>query len=361
MSDKEKLQTVSVEIENTKQYKYFIQTVKQKIETSQLKAHIKVNVELLKLYWEIAQMILEKQKVSQWGDGIIKQISKDIQKDFPSLKGFSLRNIKYMRQWYQFWEKAIGQQAVALLENSIFSIPWGHNIVIITKCKKIETALFYVGKTVENGYSRAVLVHQIESGLHLRVGGAISNFEKKLPSIQSDLAKETLKDPYCFDFLTMSETYNERELEDALIENISSFLLELGVGFAFIGRQYKVDIEGDEFRIDLLFYHTKLYCYVVVELKVVDFKPEFAGKLNFYTSIIDDTLKGEKDNSTIGIIICKSKKSTIVEYALKGTDKPLGVSEYQLTSILPKDFKHSLPQIEEIEKELQKLKGANNE
>ena len=266
-----------------------------------------------------------------------------------------------MRQWYQFWKKAIGQQAVAQLENSIFSIPWGHNIVIISKCKNIETALFYVNKTIENGYSRAVLVHQIESGLHLRIGGSISNFDKKLPSIQSDLAKEALKDPYCFDFLTLSERYNERELEDALMENISSFLLELGVGFAFVGRQYKVDVDGDEFRIDLLFYHTKLYCYVVVELKVVDFQPEFAGKLNFYTSVIDDTLKGERDNPTIGLIICKSKKSTIVEYALKGVDKPLGVSEYQLTTVLPKGFKSSLPQIKEIEDELNRLESNDDE
>ena len=346
-----------MKILDTNEYKNFIAEVKEKFKNSQIKASIKVNSVLLEFYWYLGSEIIKRQKEFNWGSNFITQLSQDLSKEFSNIKGFSKSNLQYIRRWYLFYCNEKVEQVVPLL----VKVPWGHNIVIISKCKNIETALFYVSKTIENGYSRAVLVHQIESGLHLRIGGSISNFDKKLPSIQSDLAKEALKDPYCFDFLTLSERYNERELEDALMENISSFLLELGVGFAFVGRQYKVDVDGDEFRIDLLFYHTKLYCYVVVELKVVDFQPEFAGKLNFYTSVIDDTLKGERDNPTIGLIICKSKKSTIVEYALKGIDKPLGVSEYQLTTILPKGFKSSLPQIKEIEDELNRLESNDDE
>ena len=338
----------------TTQYKDFIQDIKQKIQSSQIKAHIKVNVELLKLYWELASMIVKKQKLSSWGDGFIADISKDLQKEFPRLKGFSIRNIKYMRQWYIFWSESIlkGQQVVAQFESKIFQIPWGHNIVIITKCKSLNEANFYINKIIENNYSRAVLVHQFEINLYERAGKSITNFESKLPTINSDLAIQTLKDPYCFDFLNITEQHNEKELEDALMDNMTSFLLELGQGFSFVGRQYKLDVAGSEFKIDLLFYHIKLYCYVVVELKAVDFKPEFAGKLNFYTSVVDGEIKGEKDNPTIGILICKSKNDTIVEYALRDIEKPLGVSEYKLTNILPKGYKSSLPSIEQIEREL---------
>jgi predicted nuclease of restriction endonuclease-like (RecB) superfamily len=201
--------------------------------------------------------------------------------------------------------------------------------------------------------SRAVLIHQIQTNLYNRSSKSISNFETKLPSIQSDLAIQTLKDPYCFDFLNLTQQHNEKELEDALIENMTKFLLELGQGFSFVGRQYRLDIEGNEFKIDLLFYHLKLYCYVVVELKATDFKPEYAGKLNFYTSAIDGEIKSDRDNPTIGILICKSKNNTVVEYALKDIEKPLGVSEYKITDILPDDYKSSLPTIEEIEKELE--------
>jgi len=244
---------------------------------------------------------------------------------------------------------------VDFLENKIFQIPWGHNREIITKCKTLNEANFYVNQTIENNYSRAVLVHQIESALYNRAGKAITNFESRLPSIDSDLAIQTLKDTYCFDFLNITEKHNEKELEDALMDNMTSFLLELGQGFSFVGRQYKLDVGGSEFKIDLLFYHIKLYCYVVVELKAVDFKPEFAGKLNFYTSAVDGEIKGERDNPTIGILVCKSKNDTIVEYALKDIDKPLGVSEYSITDILPKEFKSSLPSIEQIENELKDI------
>jgi predicted nuclease of restriction endonuclease-like (RecB) superfamily len=269
------------------------------------------------------------------------------------MKGFSVRNLKYMKQWYLFYSK--GQQVVA----QIFQIPWGHNIAIITKCKNIDEALFYVRKTIQNGYSRSVLVHQIESNLYNRNKRAINNFDNNLPSIQSDLAKEITKDPYCFDFLSLSEKYNEKELEDALMDNLTKFLLELGSGFAFVGRQYRLEVAGDEFFIDLLFYHIKLKCYVVVELKTTKFKPEFAGKLNFYITAVDKELKDKNDNPTIGILICKSKNNTVVEYTLNSVNSPIGVSEYKLFKELPSELKNTLPSIEEIENELEKIEVQN--
>jgi len=240
--------------------------------------------------------------------------------------------------------------------DEIFSIPWGHNREIITKAKTKDKALFYVRKTIQNNYSRVVLLHQIESKLYERDGKAISNFDTKLPAPQSDLAQAILKDPYNFDFLMLTQKHDERELEDALIEQITSFLLELGSGFAFIGRQYKLVVGGDEFRVDLLFYHVKLKCYIVVELKTVKFKPEFAGQLNFYVSAIDGELRESDDNPTLGILICKSKNDTVVEYALNKIDNPIGVSEYQLVNQLPKEFKSSLPSIEDIEAELEEVR-----
>jgi predicted nuclease of restriction endonuclease-like (RecB) superfamily len=344
-------------------YNNFIKDIKSKIQTSQIKASIKVNIELLKLYWNLAQMIVEKQKETSWGDNLILTISNDLKKEFPNLKGFSKTNLLYMKKWYLFFtnipqvvgknENIKGQQLVALLENNIFHIPWGHNREIITKCKNIEEAQFYINKTIENNWSRSVLVHQIKSNLYNRQAEAITNFKDKLPDVHSNLALETLKDPYNFDFLMLSKKHDEKELEDALVDNMTHFLLELGQGFSFVGRQYKLEIEGDTFKIDLLFYNIKLHCYVVVELKTAKFKPEFAGKLNFYVSAVDGEIKGKLDNPTIGILICKSKNNTVVEYALKDMSKPLGISEYQLTQILPDEFKSSLPSIEDIEKELE--------
>ena len=252
-----------------------------------------------------------------------------------------------MRQWYRFWSEqpAIAKQLVA-------QIPWGHNLVILSKIKNPNEAVFYVQKILQNNWSRVVLTHQIESNLYQRQGKAISNFQTTLPAPQSDLASETLKDPYIFDFLSLTEKHNEKELEAALVAQVTRLLLELGVGFSYLGRQYKLDISGDEFFIDLLFYHVKLHCYVVVELKTVKFKPEFIGQLNFYVSAVDGVLKSESDNATIGILICKSKNATVVEYALKDIHKPIGVSEYIITQSLPDEFKSSLPSIEAIEAEL---------
>ena len=333
----------------TDDYRVFIQDVKQRIQTAQIKAAITVNEALLRLYWDIAASIVAKQQESAWGDGFLTQISRDLQGEFPQMKGFSLRNIKYMRQWYQFWsaaENAIGQQLVA-------QIPWGHNLVIISKAHDRDEALFYVQKTIENNWSRSVLTHHIELGLYQREGKAINNFHATLPVPQSDLALQTIKDPYTFDFLTLREKHNEKELENALVEHVSRFLLELGAGFSFLGRQYKLTVDDDDFYIDLLFYHVRLHCYVVVELKADKFKPEFAGKLNFYVSAVDGLLRSEADQPTIGILICKSKKKTVVEYAMKDLHKPIGVSEYQLTRILPDEFQPSLPSIEAFEAELE--------
>jgi len=333
-------------------YKDFIATIKRKIQSSQLKAHIKVNEELLRLYWELARMIVNKQKLSSWGDGFLKDISKDLKVEFPDMKGFSRSNLMYMKKWYLFYTDSIVQQVVGQLEiDKIFQIPWGHNIAIITKIKDIDEAIFYINKTVENNYSRATLLQQIQNNLYKNSGNAITNFKNTLPAIYSDLATETLKNPYNFDFLDIRAEHDEKELEDVLMDNMTKFLLELGSGFAFVGRQYKLIVEESTFKIDLLFYHTKLHCYVVVELKTVDFKPEFAGKLNFYISAVDTQVKTEQDNPTIGIIICRSKNDTIVKYALRDIQKPLGISEYKLTDILPKELESSLPSIEQIEAE----------
>ena len=276
---------------------------------------------------------------------------------FPGMKGFSISNIKYIKQWYLFYNKddAISQQPVGQSAKQLAAqIPWGHNLVIISKIKEPEEALFYVKKTIQNNWSRTVLSHQIEGGLYVREGKAITNFETTLPEPQSDLARQTLKDPYTFDFLTLRDKHDERELEDSLLNHVTRFLLELGSGFSYLGRQYRLEVNGDEFFIDLLFYHVRLHCYVVVELKAVKFKPEFAGKLNFYVSAVDGILKKEQDNPTIGILICKSKNNIVVEYTLKDIHKPIGVSAYTITSKLPEEFKSSLPSIEEIEAELDK-------
>jgi len=343
------------EIIKNSEYKALIYELKSQIQSAQIKAAISVNRELLKLYWFIAGQIVQKQQTARWGDGLVKQISRDLQQEFPDMKGFSVRNIELMRKWYRYWTQTdeITKQVVSQLEQApIFQIPWGQNLLIISKAKSTQEALFYVQKTIENNWSRAVLSHQIEVGLYQRQGKALSNFETHLPAPQSDLAKQTLKDPYCFDFLTLTEKYTEKELEAALTANISQFLLELGTGFAFVGKQYKLQVSDKDFYIDLLFYHIKLRCYVVIELKTTEFKPEFVGQLNFYISAVDDLLASEGDKPTIGLLICQSKDKTIVEYALKDMQQPMGISEYELTRQLPEGLKSSLPSIAEIEAEI---------
>jgi predicted nuclease of restriction endonuclease-like (RecB) superfamily len=334
-------------LKKNKDYSDWLKQLKAKVRQVQLSAAVKVNQELLLFYWDLGEDILKRQKSAVWGDNFLGQLSSDLAAEFPDMKGFSLRNLKYIRQWVYFWSQApkFGQQLVA-------QIPWGHNLILISKTNNPVEALFYLRKTLENGWSRAVLTHQIEGGLYRREGKAVTNFKATLPQPQSDLALQTIKDPYNFDFLTLRAKHDEKELEDALISHVTRFLLELGSGFSYMGRQFKLTVGGDDFYIDLLFYHVHLHCYVVVELKTVKFEPEFAGKLNFYVSAVDGILKTSQDNPSVGILICKSKNKTVVEYTLKDVLKPIGVSEYDLTRSLPDEYKSSLPSIEEIEAEL---------
>lgn len=331
-------------------YKSWLKDIKQSFAQTQLKAAVSVNTALLEFYWQLGSEIVEKQKNSQWGDGFLPQLSADLMAEFPDIKGFSYRNLKYVRQWYSFYNTipAIGQQLAAQLAQ----IPWWHNVVIITKCQTTAEALYYVQNTQQHGWSRNVLVHQIESGLYQREGKAITNFAQTLPPLQSDLAQQTLKDPYVFDFLTLTKNYNERELEQGLTHHITQFLLELGAGFAYIGKQVPLTVGEKDFYIDLLFYHLKLRSYVVIELKAGEFTPEHAGKLNFYLTAVDKQLKTEHDNPSIGLLLCKEKDKLVAEYALTDVNKPIGISEYQLTQALPDNLKSSLPSIEEIEAEL---------
>lgn len=330
-------------------YQHWLSNLKKQFHQTQLKAIVQVNGQLLEFYWQLGADIVLKQQDSVWGDGFLAQLSQDLMAEFPSVKGFSLRNIKYIRQWYTFYSQtSIGQQAVAQL----FQIPWGHNLKIIAKCNTIDEALYYVQNTQKYSWSRSVLTHQIESELWQREGKAISNFKQTLPEIQSDLAQQTLKDPYIFDFLSLTKGYKESELEKELIKHLESFLLELGQGFAFVGRQYHLSVGEQDFYADLLFYHLELRCFMVIELKTGDFKPEYAGKINFYCSAIDEQLKKDNDNPTIGLILCKRKNKIIAEYSLRDVHQPIGISEYELTQALPEEFQSSLPSIDQLEAEL---------
>lgn len=341
-----------------KSYKAWLTELKGKILSAQLKAAVAVNIQLLEFYWELGADIIEKQKNAKWGDGLIEQLSRDLMSEFPEMKGFSRTNLLYVKKWCVFYSgrnlivpQPVGQTSGSSLAG-IFQIPWGHNREIITSCKSVKEALFYVYNAVKYNWSRSVLVHQIESGLYAREGKSPNNFAVALPKPQSDLAKQTLKDPYIFDFLTLTREHDERELENALVEHITKFLLELGAGFAYVGRQVPLRVGKSDFYIDLLFYHLKLRSYVVIELKTTAFEPEFAGKLNFYLTAVDRQVRSAQDNPTIGILICKKKNGIIAEYALSDIRKPIGVSEYKLTQSLPKSIKSSLPSIKEIEKEL---------
>lgn len=340
-------------IKQNASYKKWLTELKQKVSTIQIKAAVAVNSEMLRFYWELGADIVEKQASSNWGDGFIKQLSIDLMAEFSDVKGFSERNLKYIRQWYLFYSQkpAIGQQPVAQLAE----IPWGHNLAIITKCHDPEEAIYYVLSTLLHNWSRSVLIHQIESRLFEREGKAITNFTNSLPAVQSDLAQQTLKDPYIFDFMTLTKDYTEHDLEKSLVDHISHFLLELGTGFAYIGRQIPLQVGRNEFFIDLLFYHTHLHCYVVIELKTVDFEPEHAGKLNFYIKAVDEKMRQEGDSPTIGILLCKSKDKLVAEYALSDIHKPIGISEYHLTQSLPENLRSSLPSIEDIEAELMEM------
>jgi predicted nuclease of restriction endonuclease-like (RecB) superfamily len=381
------------------EYKNWIVAVKQKIRSTQIKAAIAVNSALIEFYWDLGKMIAEKQTV--WGTKFLETLSKDLREEFPEINGFSVSNLKTCRLFYNYFsnrsqpvnetfligsqvvnqlknlqskqnvphlqvENEFGQQPVDLFQNGdnqylefvqqvVAQIPWGHIKIIITKIKDINQALFYLQKTKENNWSRDVLALQIKSDLYGRQGKAVTNFTQTLPAPNSELAQQTLKDPYIFDFLQLSEDYKERDIENQLTQHITHFLLELGKGFAFIGKQYNLQLNEKEYFIDLLFYHIPMQCYVVVELKNKDFEPEFAGKLNFYLTLIDKTLKRSHETPTIGILLCRGKDNLEVEYALQDIHKPMGVSEFKLDKILPENLKSNLPSIEELEEQLKNL------
>lgn len=305
-----------------------------------------VNRELITLYWQIGRDILDRQEKAGWGAKIVDRVAKDLHTDFPEIKGLSRTNLLYMRSFAEAWpDEAIVQQVVG-------QIPWGHNVRLLDLVKSAEERLWYIQQTVANGWSRSVLVMHIETGLYRRQGKAQTNFAQTLPAPQSDLARQLLKDPYNFDFLTLSKEAHEKDLEAALVEHIRKFLLELGLGFSFVGSQYPLEVGGDDFRIDLLFYHLKLRCFVVIDLKTTAFKPEYAGKMNFYLSAVDDLLRHPDDKPSIGLILCKAKNGIVAEYALRDISKPLGISEFHYLEQLPDDLKGTLPTIEELEAEL---------
>lgn len=341
---------MSNELTTSPDYQSWLRELKQRFRQAQIKAARAVNSEQIEYYWYLGQEILQKEVAASWGSGFLPQLSADFSQAFPEVSGFSVRNLQAIRQWYKYWSEFENtQQLVAQLA----SIPWGHNLKIVSKCQSQAEALFYVNQTLAQGWSRNVLVHQIESGLYQREGQAQHNFDRTLPEPQSDLAQQTLKDPYVFDFLSLSEVKYERDLEKALVQHLSQFLLELGAGFAYLGQQVPLPVGEREFFLDLLFYHTRLHCYIVIELKTGDFEPEHAGKLNFYLKAVDEQLRNPGDQPSIGILLCKSKDRIVAEYALSDIHKPMGIAEYRLTHELPEHLRQNLPSIEALEKTLQ--------
>ena len=329
---------------NDNQYLDVIESIKNEISKAQYSAALQVNKELTLLYYHIGNIINEHKT---WGNKFIDNLAKDIKIAYPDSTGYSIRNLKYMAKLAAEYDEEFVQQAVA-------QIPWGHNVVLLDKISDVSIRKWYVEKIIENGWSRNVLVHQIESGLYERqaIAHKISNFEKLLPAAQSELAVQTMKDPYVFDFIPFKEDMIERDIENALVKEVTSLLLELGTGFAFLGNQYHLNVGGDDFYIDLLFYNLNLRCYVVIELKTGDFKPEYAGQLNFYLSAVDGELKKETDNPTIGLLLCKSKNNLVAEYSLKDMSKPMGISEYKFGSVLPEELSKQLPSVEDIQKRI---------
>ncbi|MEA3498104.1 MAG: PDDEXK nuclease domain-containing protein [Campylobacterota bacterium] len=357
-----------ININTTNEYKTFITDIKSKINYSQIKIASTVNSALLIFYWELGELISLKQKETKWGSKFIEQMANDLKKEFPTLKGFSRTNLFYIKKFYEFYstnlvqlkgglndkteETEIIHHRGGLIDTIILQIPWRHNVEIFNKSKTVEEALYYVEQTIVNNWGRDTLALNIKTDLFNRDGKSINNFKTTLPQPQSDLAVQTIKDPYIFDFLTFEKPFIERDIENKLIDNISKFLLELGKGFAYVGKQYHLEIANQDYYLDLLFYHIELKCYVVIELKNRKFIPEFAGKLNFYISAVDTLLKKDNDKSTIGILLCRDKNNIEVEFSLRDINKPIGVSEFELTELIPDNLKSSLPTIEEFEEEL---------
>ncbi len=338
-----------------KSYIEFLNDLKQRVISSRYKAAIAANKELVLLYHHIGTKILESQKVHGWGAKVVEQLSHDLKNAFPEMKGFSRTNLLYMRKFAEEYPDLEFVQTVS------GQLSWSHNVMLLDKITEKEIRNFYLEQAIEQGWSYSMLEIQIEQQLHKRQGQAITNFKAKLASPQSDLAQKMLKDPYIFDFLSLGDEAQEREIEKSLVQHMEKFILNLGEGFAFVGRQYHLEVAGEDFYLDLLFYHLKLRCFCVIELKDRKFKPEDAGKMNFYLSVVDDLLKHPTDNPSIGLVLCRSKNNILVEYALRDMSKPIGLSEYQLTKAIPENIKSSLPTIEELEAELQKIEIEEEE
>ncbi len=354
--------------------------IKDRIQTAQTRAVLAVNAELIQLYWQIGQLLAARQTQEGWGAGVIPRLAQDIRNELPEQKGFSERNLKLLVQFFRTYSTlfvqvaaiglpasalpdtpevaAIGQPPVAQLDAGtmrqplVARLPWAHNVLLMQMVKDQAQRDWYAQQALAQGWSRNVLKMQIDSLLHQRQGAAVSNFATCLPTPQSDLAQQALKDPYIFDFLTLEATFHERELEVALVAHLEKFLLTLGQGFAFVGRQHHIAVGENDFYFDLLFYHLKLRAYVVIELKRGDFKPEYAGKLNFYCNVVDDTLRHPQDAPTIGLMLCQGKDNLLAEYALRGIDKPMGIASYELTRALPASLESALPSVARIEAEL---------
>jgi len=326
-------------------YATFVSDLKRKIVEARHRASLSVNRELILLYWTIGRDILARQEREGWGTKVIDRLADDLRQAFPEMTGLSSRNLKYMRSFAEAWpDGGFVQQVVALL-------PWGHNVRLLDAIRAPEERAWYARQAIEHGWSRNVLAHQIDSNLFARQGSALTNFSRTLPAEQSELAQQILKDPYTFDFLALGPEMLERDLERGLIEHLRLLILELGKGFAFVGSQYHLEVGGQDYYLDLLFYHLRLRCFVVIELKIEDFKPEFAGKMNFYLSAVDDQLRHPDDKPTIGIILCKGRNEVIVEYALRDSSKPMGVAQYQLSHALPPQLEEDLPTVAEFARE----------
>ena len=348
------------------EYSKWIQDISQRYRRSQIKASIRVNDEMLRFYWSLGKDIVDMHAESRWGSGFYNGLSKDLQAAIPDVTGLSPRNIRYMKAFYELYSDVflpqvaaeiesdtILPQTVAELPEILSKVPWGHHRIILDKCKgDTDKALFFVKETISNGWSRAMLLNFIDTDLYERQGKAISNFSMTLPDKESDLAQEMTKDPYNFDFLTLTKKYNERQLKDALVANITDFLLELGTGFSFVGKEYRLDVAGTEMFIDLLFYNIRLHCYVVIEVKVEEFDPRDIGQLSTYVTAVNHILKGDLDTPTVGLLVCKTKNNVLAQYAVETSAEPIGISEYELSNLMPDRVEGVLPTIEEIEQSL---------
>lgn len=337
------------EITDHTDYRQALAIIKQRIHSAQTRAVLAVNTELLNLYWDIGRQLDSWQRERAWGSAVVEQMAQDLQVSYPGIKGFSRTSLFAMRQFYAFFSPQF-----EVVPQPVGQMPWGHVRTLLAKVKSVQQVLLYAQACIEQGWSRTVLEWQIDQRFHERAGQALGNFAKTLPAPQSELVQQSLKDPFVFDFLTLSEQAVERDIENQLVAQITRFLLELGKGFAFLGRQYPLSVNGRDYFLDLLFYHARLKCYVVIELKAGEFKPEYVGKLNFYLSAVDDQLRGEGDQPTIGLILCKDKHKLDVEYALRDVHKPMGVSSF-ITKDIPLSVQSQLPTVQEIERELNAL------